>query len=467
VLRKVLLTGVGLVLIGLSRLAFNAVARHGFGAETAGAANIALSLAILVALPVSTALSAPAVRFVAAARGEAALGRAGALGRGLALAAVLGGLATALIPAPFAEVLGGGRGLSAPLTLAALGVGGIYAVYQVLRALLYAFDRVDAYGALELVAALVFGLALAGLALSGHGEALVLAFGAAWLAFVLGAGWALREPLGVPAPADERRPLRPILVFAFYGLLGSTCSLGSRELAVLYAPAHGGLEGAALIGLAVSIVTPLAFVPRVLRTVLFAETAALDGRGDRAGLARALSEASHWLLILDVPLCAGVAILAAPLLVAFGAEPSAEAVLVLRLLVLVAGAEILATPATNALPGIGRIALTAWSAVLGLGVAVAIWALPGGGVVLLALGLVASALVKGGLPTVVAMRSLGLVPTRSPGRLALLVLGGLAGVAVADLASPWVGAVLYAGFGLAAGWPELVELLRIVRRRSA
>jgi len=75
-LRKFFLTGIGLVLIGLARFAFNEISQLQYGLEHTGKLNVALSLAFLLSMPVITSFVPAALRFIASARGEGDDGRA-------------------------------------------------------------------------------------------------------------------------------------------------------------------------------------------------------------------------------------------------------------------------------------------------------------------------------------------------------------------------------------------------------
>lgn len=409
-LEKILLSGVGLALLGLARFAFNAVAINVFSEEVAGALNIGLSLAILAALPVTTLLGATTVRFIASARGEGSEARATWLFRRLFSAATVITVLTMSALYLGREWIAADRGVEVWLVGEALLIAAAYGLYQFFRNVLYAVDRVGLYSRLELVAAIAFFGVLGVSAVNGVQEGLLLAFVAGYGTFAVVAMIAERHRLFAPG---EPMPMGPLVTFSLYALVGSTASLGVREIAILVAPDRVDFAGVAHLGLCVSLLTPLQFMPRMLRTVVFAQSAEQAGRGDSDALAQSISEVSHWLLIANVPLCTALILVAEPVLTLIGGTPSDANLAVLRVLTLGALVDIMATPATNALPGAGNIRVPAISAIAGLVAAVAIWALPLGAIGL-AGGLLASSLVKGGIPVLVARSTLKLSVTRTP-----------------------------------------------------
>jgi O-antigen/teichoic acid export membrane protein len=133
-------------------------------------------------------------------------------------------------------------------------------------------------------------------------------------------------------------------------------------------------------------------------------------------VARSVGEVSQWLIVTNIPLCASLMILAEPVLELLGGSPTPDNVDMLRVLAVAACVEIIATPATNALPGIGRIGTTAWPAVLGLVLAALVWwlGMERWGLLGIVAGLLVSSIVKGGVPIFAARALMNLRLTRTP-----------------------------------------------------
>ena len=141
-LRKFFFTGIGLVLIGLSRFAFNELSQLQFGLEQTGRLNLALSLAILLSMPAVASFVPALLRFVAKARGEGNLGQAHMMMRRLGQLTLGTLVVIASLMVLFREQITQSRGIDSQLvyySAAILLAGGSY---QFVRNLCYAMDRV-------------------------------------------------------------------------------------------------------------------------------------------------------------------------------------------------------------------------------------------------------------------------------------------------------------------------------------
>ncbi len=467
-LKNVLLTGIGLAVIGLMRLAFNAAALHGFGETLAGQLNVALSLSVLLSIPATTAFGGTTVRFVGHALAQGRRGRAAWVYRAMLVSSVtVAGLA-ALLAVGFAESLGALQALPQGFVLQAAAISLTYTFYLFFRNMLYAVDQVASYTILEVLGGMLFFAALGVCWFLRAGDWLLTGFIAANLLVALSTltlTWGL---LRTPCASVERPTWRELLSFSGIAAIGTAASLSTRELAMSVTPHVADLGGAAHLGLCMSLLAPLQMFPRMLRSAIFAHSAQLDGSGRRDELGRSITEATHWLVVLVIPVCGLFAIVGEPLIVAMGGTASSERMLVFRLMALAAMVEVVATPAANALPGCGYVRAPNYAAVAALVVAASIWLGVGeqGGLVGLAVGMVANAVIKSGVPIWFAWNQLGAPPTRTPGRaMFLLVCTLIAWVGVSvGVAWPWV-AVLYLLVMAPAIYPSVRELWALVQRR--
>lgn len=467
-LKKILLSGVALVPIGLARLGFNAVALEVYGEQVSGELNVALSLGMALALPVSAAFGPSVLRFVSFERGK---GRP-RVASWMLLRLLLWALAFEALVV-LAALLGRERLpqadlLTDDLLFAAIAVGLSYSAYLVLRNGLYAVDRVGAYAALELATAGVFFGSLAALVLLAPASAALFAFFAGYTGFCLAALLALRRDLSNGRAPEEGAPTGEIVRFASIAAVATTASMGLREIATVLTPSLAGLEGTAFLALAIAALTPMHFLPRTLRSLLFAESATHAGRGDDAALARRFSEVSHQLAMFNTPIAAGVALLARPLLELAQVSVTDDRVLVFRLLVLAGLVDILASTAANALGGVGRVGVNAAGSIAGLAVAALVWLGLGQlGLTAVGLGYLAAALVRAGVPVLVAARDHGVRPTRSWPRFGLLLGAAGLGLALEPYAGPWIPSALYAGLSVVVLLPSLAMLKdRLQKRRG-
>ncbi len=467
-LKNVVLTAVGLLVLGLARLGFNSASLATFGETTTGKLNVALSLAVLVSLPTSTAFGPAAVRFIAVARAKGQRGTAAWIYRWLLLMTLVLAGVLALILGFAKAPLAASRGIDETLVLQALLLSLAYALYLYLRGTFYALDKVGSYAWLELVAGLAFFIALAGLCWAGAEHWLLGAFLAAYTVFSAGALWVTRRAWLTPTPRSERPSLGPVASFGFFALVGTVASLSVRELAVVFAPDVSDMGGAAHLALSMSLLLPLQFLPRMLRTVIFARSAELDGGGKQEELASGIAEASHWLLFATLPACVLLALLGGPLLEIAGGTVTPERLLAFRLLTAAAFVDVIATPAANGLSGAGWVKVPTLAAIMALVPTVLVWwwLTPTLGIVALALGMLVGSAVKGGVPIFAALRLLRAHPTREPLLLfSLVALSAAALLAAQRWGLSYLGAALYAVLTLALLRGQLRILLGQLERR--
>ncbi len=470
-LRKILLTGLGLVLTGVAHLSFNAVALRLFGERVTGQINVAFSLGMLLVIPASTAFGATVVRYVGLAKGAGDARRAAWVFRTLFGATLLVALIAVGVVFIFAERIAASRGVSQAFVWYAGVFSLAYAVYLFVRNVLYALDRVPLYTALELLSAVAFFLGLGLAAFLDEPGLMLFAFIAQYLTFAVAAICSRALPRWRGALARDhqtaRVPTRDLASYSLLSLLGTATSLSMRELAVFLAPSFAGLEGAAYLALSLSLLLPLNVIPRMLRSVFMAHGAHTDGAGDRARFVHPLNEASHWLMLATIPTCMGLIILASPLFVLMGGAPTPERLLVFRLLVAGATVDVLATPVINALAGSGRVKINTIAAVLAFAAALLTWWITGRhlGLVGLALGAAIAFVIRSIIPMAHAYRELGVRYTRRPGMVLILVGLGLVAVACEHLtARPLTVGIAYGALAVVVLSPSLCELFAMLSR---
>ena len=134
----------------------------------------------------------------------------------------------------------------------------------------------------------------------------------------------------------------------------------------------------------------------MLRTVLFAESSELDGTGNHEKLARLTTECNHWILLINVPVCVMMALVAGPILELMGTDVTLERVIAFQLLIGASLVAIIGMAASNVLPGIGDLKTPVIASVSGLVLTLVIWWLSTEtwGLIALAFGLFANAIVK-------------------------------------------------------------------------
>lgn len=465
-LRKFLLTGIGLVLIGLSRFAFNEVSQLKYGLEHTGKLNVALSLAFLFSMPAVTSFVPAALRFVTKARGQGDDGLA--YRTGLVLAAFT---AVTLVFVSAGIVFYGEEiALSRQIELRhlhyAVFVLLAFGAYQFARNICYAMGRVGLYTVLETAAGIAFVVALGSLIYFDARDQLLLAFAAAYLVFSLLAFLVFARP--PKASPIGSVPFSAIWSFSFWAFLGTSASWGIREISVIISPDFANLEGAAHLGWCVAFLTPMQFLPRMVRTVIFADTAERSARGEDEAAASSVSNVSHWIAILNLPLCGLLILISGELLELLTHNTRPDYIHVLQLMVFAIAFDILSTSSSAALSGSGHIKLNMLMSLLGLGAAILVWTLFGHDFGLLAVagGLLAASVVRGTGLLIAGWKVLSISVTKQPvlcgGILLLTVLSFFS----SDIApNIWWIALAYCTAVLALLHRELFVLGQIIQQR--
>ena len=423
-LRKIILTGIGLLFVGASRFGFNLASINALGEETTGTLNLIFSTGLLIGLPTAAFSNAATVRFIAKSRGENRPQTADWVYRRLYIANALSVLACIGILHAFSEQTASWLNLQhASLSYAYL-IAVAYVFYQFARHALYAGDQVGIATVLEIIAGLVFFVSLGLMIIFKTGDSLVLCFAIGYLVFVLGSSWVQRSRWRTSCSAEDKIPQKEIVSFSVLALLGTTASMSVNELAIIFAGDVGDLSGAAFMGLCASALVALQLLPRMLRTVLFAESSELDGVGDHDKLTRLTTECNHWILLINIPICVAMALIAGPILELMGTEVTPERTLAFQFLIGASLVAIIGMAASNVLPGIGDLKTPVLASVSGLLLTLALWwwTTPHWGLVALAFGLLANAIIKTTIAILVLRKRMPVKISKSPGALALLSL---------------------------------------------
>lgn len=294
--------GASIAALGISRVGFNIVGNHVLGLDAVGLANVCLSVALLIGLPVSAGLAAAISRFVPLLSSASDAPRTLRIAIAWSLACLVVGLVVAL---PLLRATSSLAATPVALTVIAAWTG-LYAVYAVGRARLFAERRTHLALALELSALGAFAAGL--LAASAAHELWWLPFGLYPLPMVAGLLWSLARPAprgAVPLPAGFLR-------FAAWAFAGSAASLGIQYGSTLVAGAHGGAGHAGIWATLSSLAAPVLLLPRSLSTVFLPRLSRLSA-GPRAAFADARAEHGRVASVIAFPATA-LPMLAGPLL---------------------------------------------------------------------------------------------------------------------------------------------------------
>lgn len=362
IIRTGLLSMVGLVALGGTRVAHMSLVSHATDRETVAVVGTLVGLAMTAGLFLPNGLANAASRFIAFHRGagdEAAArgayrvltlaGYAGAVGLGAAVAAI----------AAFLPHLTPGNAVAVGVLTA------VYAAYSVAKAALYGFDRVVPYTWLEIAGSAVALIAtVVVIATDQRDYLLPLSLGYAVLMvgslIVLRADRGSRGAIGV-----LRRDGRQMATYAGLASLGGVASGGLLQALPALAGRFTSLIEVSYVAVAVALVAPLYFLPRALGLALFPAMAKAHGAGDVGVVRRHADLFTRALLVLLAPLFAAGLLLAPEALVLFMGSEYADGAGVLRLVLLATYVAVIQVAAVNALSSGNDVRIPVWSSVMG------------------------------------------------------------------------------------------------------
>ena len=345
VLRSGVLSMVGLVALGSTRLIHGSVVGRATDSQTFAEVGTLIGLAMAASLFLPGGLASAASKFIAFHRGKGDPVAARAAHRLLTLAGLGCALGLGALVGVFAALV-----LNVSLS-AALGVAlltAVFSMYGVAKGSLYGFDRVVPYTWLEIAGSVVAVVATVAIVASGSRAYLApLILGYAVL--MVGAAWTLRR-----RPHAERTRLsvaerREMAGYVGLASVGGLASAGLLQLLPLLAGWFTSAVEVSYFVAAVLLVGPLYFLPRALGMALFPAMARAQGAGDIDVVRRHADVSTRALLVLLAPLFAGATFVAREVLVLFFGVASAPGAAVLQVLLVATYLAVIQVAAVNAL----------------------------------------------------------------------------------------------------------------------
>lgn len=427
-MRAGLLSMLALVALGLTRVIHGYLVSNATTDATYGLIGNLLAVTTIASLLLPAGVSSAASKFVPFHRGAGDLSGARGVHRFLSWLGLAG-----------AVVLGVGAGLIAWAHYDLAVVDGVwvgvlaaaFSLYSVDKASLYGFARVPAYVRLELACSAIAVAATVAVVVSGSTAYLApLAIG--YGLFVLGARWVLRPDARGARSGFDRREVLGYVALASTGTLASAGFLqGTQLLAWVFAqPAE-----VAYFTAAVTLVTPMYFLPRALGLALFPSMAEAHGAGDTAAVRAHADLSTRALFVLLAPLFAAGVLVAREVIVVFNRDYG-DGTRVLQLLLAATYLAVVQVAAVNALSsGSARhVRIPVLSAVCGALVGLSVAAALGGPLGATGVGiayLVGTAVTAGG-PVVAVWRIYGMPWGGPVARSVGLVAAALATACVLD-----------------------------------
>ncbi len=435
VLRAGALSTGALVALGVSRLAHGSLISHAVGPSTYGLIGSLLGITYVAALFVPAGLASAMAKYVAQSRGrDDAQGARSAylfLRRLSDVCAVVLGLIAAVV-ADLLYPVSVGEMVQVGLLTAA------FSAYSVDKAAFYGFGRIARYSWLEFAGS---GLAIvATIAVVVSGSTLYLApLVIGYSVVAVGSRLSLRGATSVGVPAAHRREF---LTFAGLAAIGAGSAAGLLQGIPLLAGWFTDARNVGYLVAAVTLVSPLYLLPRVLGLALFPAMSQARGGGAEHAVRRSADLSMRGTMVTLAPLFAVALPLAGPILAIYGGAQYAEGAPELRLLLIATYVSVVAIGPINALSsGSVREARTPvgfalLGCVLGLVLVAPLgWWLGGTGV---AVAYLAATVLTSAGPMVVAARKWSLRWTGTSVRSVIAVAGAYALAVGADaLPASW------------------------------
>jgi O-antigen/teichoic acid export membrane protein len=365
-LRAGVLSMVGLIALGSTRLVHMSLVTRATDKETVATVGSLITLAMAAGLFLPGGLASAASRFIPfhLARGDVAaarrtyrrltlIGYAGALG----LAAVVALIGVTVLHVDPADAIG----------VAALTA--VYAAYSVAKGALYGFDRVTTYTWLEIAGSAVTVAVTVVVVVTGATAYLVpLVVGYAVL--MVGSLVELRRrstpgPDAEPGSATPSHARRELATFVWLASLGGFASGGLLQALPTVVGRFAAADEVAYVVAAVTLVGPLYFLPRALSMALFPTMARAHGAGDVDAMRRHVDVFTRALLVLLAPLFAAGILLAPEVLTLFGGSPYAAGAGLLQVLLLATYVVVIQVAAVNYLSGGDGVRIPVYSSVAG------------------------------------------------------------------------------------------------------
>jgi O-antigen/teichoic acid export membrane protein len=345
VVRAGLLSMVGLVALGLTRLVHISLVGRATDKATVALVGTLIGVATTAGLFLPGGLASAASKFIPFHRGKGDSGTAWAVHRLLSWS----GIVTAVA---LGTIVGAGTGVLldlSPADTAAVSVlTAVFSVYSIEKGALYGFDRVAPYARLEIAGSVVaIGSTVVVVTVGGHAYLAPLILG--YSVLIVGAWVLLRRRITNPSVRVSRPARREITEFVLLASAGGLASAGLLQLLPLLARWFTTEDEVSYFVTGVALVAPLYFLPRALGMALFPAMAHAHGSGDTDAVRRHADLSTRALLVVLAPLFAAAIPLAREALVLLIGSEYAAGALVLQLLLVATYLAVIQVAAVNAL----------------------------------------------------------------------------------------------------------------------
>jgi len=391
-IKKVMLTIIALISLGLTKLIFNAVVIRRFGPELLGNIDLAISTAFFLSLFASAGLSPAATKYIAQYAGK---GDEKSAKRSFTIALFLSLIVSAIISLlmfanskQIAQLVGGKQVWFAKGSLVVF----LYSSYLFCKSAYFGMNKVEAYVKNEVLADSVFFLTLFIFVFFNLTSSLVMPFILLYSIFLLCALHAQRSWISIPLctkTSEIKRSIKEILSFSSIALVGSVSSMGGRYISTMLTGTYASVKEVGYYSVALSAILPLYLLSRAVSMVLLPSMSRYYGKEDYASIGNTLDTSTRWLLIVSSLMC-GIAVIFGRFMFSIvSGTDSQVGILTLQILIISAYMSINGVPSINTLSGTKYVHIPNIAAPIALALAIISWRvlIPSYGMIGTALGL--------------------------------------------------------------------------------
>ncbi len=435
IVKNTFLTGIALLLTGLTRIVYNIVVGKDFGADVLGQMNLALSFAMLCSLVISTIVENSATKYLSEFSAKGDIANCNLTFTMLLKWTIVGSIALVFAIILLCDPIA--RTLQVDLAVLMFGLPLIIliATHNFYRGCFYGFNKVVRYFKFETISSLLFFIVLGVILLHGEGNLLlpfILFYG---LFTFLGAISLHKHTYSSKAPFLFRKEIG---IYGLIAMIGTVSSTAKAHVANLFTGGYLSPEQVGYYSAAVSITTVLLFAPSIMGRVLLPSVSHAYGAGDTAVVKTLLNKATDTLSVIALFLCGISIILSEEILVLLFTPDFAAASFSLQMLILGICLSTITVPAVSALSGTEYVKIPNVAGVLGLVVSLILWPflIPGFGINGTAIGYIIGVFVTAIIPLYYAQRIYGL-DLHSIARVFLVVSGLLIAVLLLETLIPF------------------------------
>lgn len=448
------LSMVALLVLGGTRVAYGAMISRVASHETFGTVGLLLAITMIASYLTPAGLGSAIARFIPFSRGAGDDSLARGFHRLLRGASITASVVLGLMAGAFVALVLG-RNAEAAIQAGMLTVA--YSLYTTEKSSLYGFGRVDRYVRLEMLSSGITLLATPIVIVFGGWYLLPFVIG--YVIFVAGARWIVRSDTTGPVVRPGNAAVRELAVYVALASAGTAASAGFLQGTQLLAALFATTSEIAYFAAAVTLITPLYFLPRALSLALFPSMSEAHGAGEVDVVRRQSDLSTRALLAFLAPVIAAGEFLAPEILTIFGGSSYAAGAPVLQIMLGAAFVAVVQVAAVNALSSSGsELRIPVGWAVTGCLTGLAIVAVIGGpmGGTGVALAYLAGTFITAAGPIVVVWRRYRMPWagsfSRALGVVAVAIVAGrlLDGVAASGLPAWLLHGIMAVAAGLAA-----------------